>query len=136
MWENLLSWPTRRRPTTFTPGASSSTKTATSRTYLHRNAALYLLTKGKRNYLADERGILATVDEPSEEAMEAMGGTRDTVTGIVSALIDGGMPLRDAVVAALRSNRLTGQHARPKPANQIGEIIGQIPRAVREALKR
>jgi len=75
------------------------------------------------------------VDQPAEEAMEAIGGTGDTLTGIVSALIDGGMTIRDAAVAALRSNRLAGHYARPTPATQIGEMIGHIPRAVREALK-
>jgi len=106
-----------------------------ARAYLHRNAARYLLVKGERDYLADESGILATVDHPSEEAMEAIGGTGDTVTGIVSALIEGGMNLRDAAVAALRSNRLAGHHARPTPATQVGEMIGHIPRAIREALR-
>jgi NAD(P)H-hydrate repair Nnr-like enzyme with NAD(P)H-hydrate dehydratase domain len=106
-----------------------------ARAYLNRNAARYLLVKGERDYLADESGILATVDEPSEEAMEAMGGTGDTLTGIVSALIDGGMTIRDAAVAALRSNRLAGHRARPTPATQIGEMIGHIPRAIREVLK-
>jgi ADP-dependent NAD(P)H-hydrate dehydratase / NAD(P)H-hydrate epimerase len=106
-----------------------------ARAYRHRNAAQYLLVKGERDYLADESGILATVGQPSEEAMEAMGGTGDTLTGIVSALIDGGMTIRDAAVAALRSNRLAGHYARPTPATQVGEMIGHIPRAVREALK-
>lgn len=106
-----------------------------TRAYQNRNAARYLLVKGERDYLADESGILATVDQPSEEAMEAIGGTGDTVTGIVSVLIDGGMAIRDAAVTALRSNRLAGQYARPTPATQIGEMIGHIPRAIREALK-
>lgn len=106
-----------------------------ARAYRHRNAARYLLVKGEKDYLADESGILATVDQPSEEAMEAIGGTGDTLTGIVSALIDGGMTIHDAAVAALRSNRLAGSYAQPTPATQIGEMIGHIPRAVREALK-
>jgi NAD(P)H-hydrate repair Nnr-like enzyme with NAD(P)H-hydrate dehydratase domain len=106
-----------------------------ARAYRHGNAARHLLVKGERDYLADESGILATVDDPSEEAMEAIGGTGDTLTGIVSVLIDRGMPVREAAVAALRSNRLAGHYARPTPATQIGEIIGQIPQAVREALK-
>lgn len=107
-----------------------------ARAYQHRNAARYLLVKGERDYLADKSGILATVDQPSEEAMEAIGGTGDTLTGLVSALIDGGMAVRDAAVTALRSNRLMGHYARPTPATQIGEMIGHIPRSVREVLKR
>lgn len=106
-----------------------------ARAYRHRNAARYLLVKGERDYLADESGILAKVDQPSEETMEAIGGTGDTLTGIVSTLIDGGMTIHDAAVAALRINRLAGYYAKPTPATQIGEMIGHVPQAVQEALK-
>jgi NAD(P)H-hydrate repair Nnr-like enzyme with NAD(P)H-hydrate dehydratase domain len=62
--------------------------------------------KGETDYLANTQGILGTVSEPAAEAMETIGGTGDTLTGIVSALIDGGMPLEKAALAAMRSTGL------------------------------
>ncbi len=107
-----------------------------ARAYRHGNAARYLLVKGRQDCLADERGILETVDSPVEEALEAMGGTGDTLTGLVSLLIDAGMDIRSAAVAAMRANRLAGALAHPTPATQIGEVIGHLPAALREVLSR
>ena len=106
-----------------------------ARAYRHRNAARYLMVKGKKDYLADETGILETVDGPVEEAMEAIGGTGDTLTGLVSVLIDGGMDIREAAAVAMRANRLAGSYAKPTPATQIAEIIRHIPKALRQAIK-
>ncbi|MEZ4599406.1 MAG: NAD(P)H-hydrate dehydratase [Syntrophotaleaceae bacterium] len=105
-----------------------------ARAYQHGNAARYLLVKGAQDCLADEGGVLATVDHPVEEALEAIGGTGDTLTGIVSVLMDAGMSIREAAVAAMRINRLAGSYARPTPATQILDIVGHIPRACREVL--
>ncbi|MCD6296672.1 MAG: sugar kinase [Deltaproteobacteria bacterium] len=107
-----------------------------SRAYSHRNAARCLLVKGEKDYVADSEGIKAVVDYPSEEAMEAMGGTGDTVTGIATALIESGMPVHDAAVAAIRANRLAGAYAKPTPATQVMEIIEHIPRALEEILHK
>jgi NAD(P)H-hydrate repair Nnr-like enzyme with NAD(P)H-hydrate dehydratase domain len=104
------------------------------RAYRHRNAARYLLVKGAQDCLADASGILERVDSPVEEALEAIGGTGDTLTGIVSVLIDAGMAIREAAVAAMRINRLAGSYARPTPATQILDIIRHIPRACRDVL--
>ncbi len=100
------------------------------RAYTHNNAARFLLVKGKQDCLADRHGILQQVDSPAEEALEAMGGTGDTLTGIVSALIDSGMTIEDAAVVAMKTNRLAGQYAHPTPATQIIEVIHYIPQAL------
>lgn len=105
-----------------------------ARAYKHGNAARYLIVKGAKDYLADEAGILETVDSPVEEAMEAIGGTGDTLTGIVSALIHAGVNMKEAAVAAMRANRLAGSYAQPTPATQIMDIIIHIPQALRRAL--
>jgi hypothetical protein len=42
--------------------------------YKHHNAARYLLVKGEKDYLADESGILETVDDPVEEAWRPSAG--------------------------------------------------------------
>jgi NAD(P)H-hydrate repair Nnr-like enzyme with NAD(P)H-hydrate dehydratase domain len=82
------------------------------------------------DYIMNRKGELFRVEGPSHEAMEAIGGTGDTLTGIVSALISTGMAIPDAAFAAARANRIAGQYASPTPATAIDEIIRQIPRAV------
>ena len=106
-----------------------------ARAYTHNNAARFLLVKGKQDYLADRQGILETVDSPVEEALEAMGGTGDTLTGVVSALIDSGMSIPEAAVTAMKANRLAGHYAKPTPATQVIEIIQHIPKALSKVLR-
>ncbi len=104
------------------------------RAYVHKNASRFLLVKGEKDYLADRDGIKATVNAPACEAMEAMGGTGDTLTGIAAALIESGMEISKAAIVATRANRLAGYYARPTPATQVIEIIRRIPGALEEIL--
>jgi NAD(P)H-hydrate repair Nnr-like enzyme with NAD(P)H-hydrate dehydratase domain len=106
------------------------------RAYTHNNAARCLLVKGKQDYVANRQGIQATIDIPLEEAMEAIGGTGDTLTGIVTALIGTGMAVGKAAITAAKVNRLAGHYATPTPAMQVIEIIQYIPRALSEILQR
>lgn len=94
------------------------------------------MVKGRQDYLASREGILETVDNPVEEALEAMGGTGDTLTGIVSALIDSGMTIPEAAIVAMKVNRLAGHYAKPTPATQVIEIIQHIPEALSEILEK
>jgi len=107
-----------------------------SRAYTHNNAADFLLVKGRQDYLANREGIVETVDKPSEEALEAIGGTGDTLTGLVSALIDSGMTIKEAAVVAMQTNRLAGHYAKPTPATQVAEIIHHIPKALLKVLEK
>jgi len=104
------------------------------RAYQHKNAAACLLVKGQPDYVADRQGVHTTIDLPVEEAMEAIGGTGDTVTGIVAALIGAGIEVKEAAVMAARVNRLAGHYAGPSPATQVMDIIRQIPAALAEVL--
>ena len=104
------------------------------RAYEHKNAANCLLVKGQPDYVAGLEGIQATIDLPVEEAMEAIGGTGDSVTGIVAALIGAGIEVKEAAVMAVRVNRLAGHYAGPGPATQVMDIIRQIPAALNEVL--
>ena len=104
------------------------------RAYKYKNAARSLLVKGKQDCVADRQGIQATIDSPVEEAMEAIGGTGDTLTGIVTALIESGMEMMKASTVAAKANRLAGYYARPTPATQVMEIIRQIPKALEKIL--
>jgi len=105
------------------------------RAYEHDNAAACLLVKGAVDRIADSTGVLAEVTGPSEEAMEAMGGTGDTVTGMACALMESGLDAPTAARVAAQANRYAGQAARPTPASQIGELIAHIPAALARALE-
>ncbi len=100
------------------------------RAYEHQNAAKYLLVKGATDYVADGNGIIETVGHPSFEAMEAIGGTGDTLTGLLTVLCGAGFKPTDAAVLAAKVNRLTGLYANPNPATQVMELINEMPRAL------
>jgi NAD(P)H-hydrate repair Nnr-like enzyme with NAD(P)H-hydrate dehydratase domain len=100
------------------------------RAYAYQNAATYLLVKGETDIVADETGILETVDHPSFEAMTAIGGTGDTLTGILTVLCGAGFDPVKAAHLAARANRITGTYAAPNPATQVMELVENIPRAL------
>ena len=106
-----------------------------SRSYAHKNAARHLLVKGERDYIANEKGIQEIIGQPVEEAMEAIGGTGDTLTGIVTSLIGTGMEIIEAASIAARVNRLAGHYAKPTAATQVIEIVNHILRALEEVLR-
>jgi hypothetical protein len=103
-----------------------------TRAYEHKNAARYLLVKGREDHVASREGVHSVIDHPVNEALEAMGGTGDSLTGIVSALIASGMETLEAAILAGRINRLAGHLASPTPASQVMEVIAYIPRAMEE----
>jgi hypothetical protein len=106
-----------------------------ARAYEHGNAARYLLVKGRTDYLANREGVQATIQEPSVEAMEAIGGTGDTLTGIAAALIAAGLQVPEAAMMAAKVNRLAGLYAEPTPGTSVREIIQHIPRALQEIIR-
>jgi sugar/nucleoside kinase (ribokinase family) len=106
-----------------------------ARAYAHDNAARLVLIKGSRDYLADSQGVVATIDQPNHEALEAIGGTGDTLTGIVAALIAAGYDINTAAILGARTNRLAGHLAQPTPATQVLEIIRRIPAALEMVLR-
>lgn len=105
-----------------------------TRAYDHKNAARYLLVKGSQDYVASREGIHAVIDSPADEALEAIGGTGDTLTGIVSALVASGMEIMKAAILAAKINRVAGHYACPTPASQVMEMIAYIPRAMEDVL--
>ena len=104
--------------------------TLVRRAYEHGNAARCLLVKGAHDLVADATGVLHSVEAPSAEAMEAMGGTGDTVGGMAFALAAAGMPMPDAAHAAALANRVAGSLTRPTPATQVAALIERIPEAL------
>ncbi len=101
--------------------------------YQKGNAAKALLVKGLTDYIVDEGKIVGEVSEPCIPALEAVGGTGDTLVGIVSALIASGYGVIEAAVLAAKANRLMGKLAKPNPATKVWEMIQYIPAALKEA---
>lgn len=106
-----------------------------ARTYEYKNGARHLLVKGRVDYTVVDGEIMDQISKPSAEAMEAMGGTGDTLTGLVCALVESGKSVLDACHIAARVNRVAGMFADPTPASQVMDIILQIPKALARVLK-
>jgi NAD(P)H-hydrate repair Nnr-like enzyme with NAD(P)H-hydrate dehydratase domain len=102
--------------------------------YQHRNAPRVLLVKGSTDYVVDSGDIVATVDGPNVPALEAVGGTGDTITGLVSAFVYAGLELHEAAIVAARSNRVAGKFAKATPATKVRQIIGQFDAVFKEYL--
>src|SRR4030042_4688447 len=105
------------------------------RAYAHENAARYLLVKGQVDYIVAKDQAIDTVDQPCFEAMEAIGGTGDTLTGLLTVLCGTGDQPAEAAALAARINRWTGFYANPSPATQGAELIDKIPHALLKVLK-
>ncbi|MFZ5452594.1 MAG: NAD(P)H-hydrate dehydratase [Thermodesulfobacteriota bacterium] len=105
-----------------------------TRAYAHENAARHLLVKGPRDYVATKEGIAAVIDQPGIAALEPIGGTGDTLSGMASALIAAGFAIIPAAILAARLNRVAGELARPTPATSIQDIIFHIPAALEKLL--
>jgi len=105
-----------------------------SRAYAHENAARTLLVKGKCDLVASRQGILEKICEPAVEAMEPIGGTGDTLTGLVSALVAARHPVPQACLLAARANRWMGTLANPTPASCVSDLLPSIPDALTRAI--
>jgi ADP-dependent NAD(P)H-hydrate dehydratase / NAD(P)H-hydrate epimerase len=105
-----------------------------SQAYLTKNAPRYLLVKGPTDFVVDDGKIIHVVSEPNIPALEAIGGTGDTITGIVSALISGGLDPVKASLVASKANRLAGKLCNPTPATKVFEIVSHIEQAIKTTL--
>jgi len=103
--------------------------------YQEQNAARFLLVKGKKDYICGDGKVLSAVNEPDVPELEAIGGTGDTITGMLAALIYKGLSKEKALEISAKANRIAGKLAHPSPATQIGEIIKKIPEALDYAQK-
>ncbi len=105
-----------------------------SQAYEVKGAAKVLLVKGEADYVVKEGKILEMISEPDIPAMEAIGGTGDTLTGLVSAFIYAGLELHEAAVISAKANRTAGKFAQASPATRVWEIIEQFPLVFKQYL--
>ena len=106
------------------------------RAYASNNAAPTMFVKGKVDYICHNSEILFTIDQPSVETMEPIGGTGDLITGMISGLIHAGKTPVEACRIAGHVNRKAGELSQPTPATQIEDILKFIPAALEEVLAR
>lgn len=104
--------------------------------YRQRSAPRLLLVKGAIDYIARDGDIVATVTEPDVPELEAIGGTGDTITGLLTAFADAGLELAEAALIAAKANRTAGKFARVTPATRVSQIISQFPAVFGEYLGR
>ena len=96
-------------------------------TFKSKCAAITLLVKGETDYIASNGEILASINEPDVPTLETIGGTGDTITGLVSALVYAGLKPHKAAKIAAKTNRMAGKFAQPTPATKVSQIIDQFP---------
>ena len=112
----------------------SSAPELIGRAYEHGNAATHMLVKGKTDRYVRKGEVLYALAEPDVPALEPVGGTGDTVTGIVTACLAAGMPMEEACPLAMRLNRIMGERARPTPASPIADLVRHLPEAAKRCL--
>lgn len=94
-----------------------------ARAHSHGNCPRNLIVKGAKDYVVQGQKLACVVDSPSVEAMEAIGGTGDIITGLVTGLLASGLDMRRACEQAVRTGRELAQIAQPTPATQVGELL-------------
>jgi hypothetical protein len=106
------------------------------RAYAGNNAAPTMFVKGRIDYICQNGKIMDTIEQPSVETMEPIGGTGDLITGMISALIYAGVsPLQSCRIAG-RVNRVAGELAQPTPATQIDKILHYLPEALEKVQRQ
>ena len=103
--------------------------------YQHGDAPKLLLVKGKTDYVGKDGKIVATINEPDIPTLEPIGGTGDTITGLVSGLVYAGLEPVKAAVIAFKTNRIAGQLANPTPATKARQLIDYFDKALEIAMK-
>lgn len=97
-------------------------------------AARSLIVKGEVDHIVRDGEVVASIAEPVVPALEAIGGTGDTLTGLASAFLTAGFPTQDAAVCAARANREAGRVMGATPAMRAGDLVAALPEVLRESL--
>lgn len=105
-----------------------------ARAHAGGNAARHLLVKGRRDYVVSGATIVSEISAPDVPAMEPIGGTGDSLTGLVTALLASGMAMAKACHVAALANRYMGLLADPSPAHGVAELLRFLPEALERAL--
>ena len=102
--------------------------------YANGDTPKHMIVKAPIDHIIVDGQVAGSIKDPSVPALEPIGGTGDTITGIVSALIASGLPVVEACTAACKINRVAGELAQPNPATTIAQFIPHIREAVQKVL--
>ncbi|NLO27282.1 MAG: sugar kinase [Actinobacteria bacterium] len=86
-----------------------------------------LLIKGAVDHVVEEGAVTAVIDEPNVPALEAIGGTGDTITGLASAFMAAGLDTVGAAICAARANREAGVLMQATPAMSAADLVDRLP---------
>jgi len=102
--------------------------------HAQKNDAKLMLVKGATDYVARGGEIIAAINEPDVPLMEPIGGTGDTITGMVAGFTAAGLAPHEAAIIAARANRMAGYLAQVTPATRVGRVIAQLPAVFKQYL--
>lgn len=95
--------------------------------YRYKNSPNNIIVKGEKDYIVNKGKIISIIDDPIIPELEPIGGTGDTLTGIVAALVSLGLGIQNTAIIASKANRMAGKLANVTPASKVGEIINKLP---------
>ena len=90
-------------------------------------SARVLLVKGRTDHVSVNGEVVCTVDTPDVPALEAIGGTGDTITGLAAGFLAAGFPTVEAALCAARANRHAGRAMAATPAMRAPDLIAALP---------
>ncbi len=100
--------------------------------YEHGDTPRFVLVKAAVDHVVVDGEVVGVIKEPLIPALEAIGGTGDTITGIVSALVFSGIEPAEACIKAAKINRLMGELSQPTPATPIAKLVPFITEATKK----
>ena len=102
--------------------------------YRHHGAAKHLLVKGAIDHIVANGQIIKTIKEPDLPMLECIGGTGDTITGMLAAFADAELEFPQAAILSAMANRTAGVYAKVTPASPIADLIAVLPKVLQENL--
>lgn len=114
----------------FLAGSQAQAPDLIRRAWETGGSAKHLLVKGSIDRVVSQGNVVAEITGPQTPAMEAIGGTGDTLAGMVTALLMAGRSVPEACRLAAQANRILGVLARPTPATPVAELIPHIAEAL------
>ncbi len=100
--------------------------------YAADGAPELLIIKGETDYVVENGEIKATVNDYNNPEMEAIGGTGDTITGMVSAFCYAGVDRLTAAILSLKANRKAGEDL--KTSDRVSSLVNNLTRVFKENL--
>lgn len=106
------------------------------RAYAASNAAKWLIVKGMEDRIFCAGKDIEKIDTPNIPVMEAIGGTGDLITGVVTGLLAANFSMQEATILACKVCRLVGGLANPTPETQVTFLLPFIKDALATLLKK